>query len=108
MVWDLSFRFDVGVYRRTLPLEIRLKVLERDHYTCVYCDNNYRHDPSMLQIDHVIPWSVVKEHNYTNLFAACRDCNSSKSDQTLEDWLGEERAFVIRNRIMDKRFIYWM
>jgi 5-methylcytosine-specific restriction endonuclease McrA len=32
-------------------------------------------------VDHIIPWSIVKEHKIENLVTACAECNLGKSDK---------------------------
>lgn len=62
--------------RPALPSRLRFMVLRRDNYACRYCG---RKAPSVeLHIDHVEPWSKVREHKIDNLVAACRDCNLGK------------------------------
>ena len=34
------------------------------------------------EIDHIIPWSIVKEHKLDNLRVLCRDHNRGKSNKT--------------------------
>ena len=56
----------------------RLRVLERDNWTCVYC-----HKPLQgadASIDHTRPLALADGHDYTDdeLVAACRTCNSRK------------------------------
>ena len=67
--------------RRSIPAGMRFNVLRRDNFTCQYCG---RSAPDVeLHIDHVIPWSKVKEHKIDNLKVACSDCNLGKSDKLL-------------------------
>jgi len=60
----------------------RIKILERDNFTCQYCG---RKPPEVqLEIDHIHPKSkggVDKEHN---LRTSCRDCNIGKGDILLK------------------------
>jgi len=68
---------------RTIPSRIRFNVLKRDNFTCQYCG---RKAPDVeLHIDHIIPWSKVKEHKIENLQVACSDCNLGKSDKLLNE-----------------------
>jgi len=63
-------------HRPALPSRMRFMVLRRDNYTCRYCG---RKAPNVeLHVDHVEPWSKVREHKIDNLVAACRDCNLGK------------------------------
>ena len=67
--------------RRNIPAGMRFNVLRRDNFTCQYCG---RSAPDVeLHIDHVVPWSKVKEHKIDNLKVACSDCNLGKSDKML-------------------------
>lgn len=63
--------------------EIRLRILERDAWQCQYCGGT-----DDLTCDHIMPLARGGSNHDDNLTAACRSCNSSKSDKTLEEWLG--------------------
>jgi 5-methylcytosine-specific restriction endonuclease McrA len=54
--------------------KIRLKVLNRDAWTCNYCGE------SANEVDHVYPKSKGGEDTLDNLVAACRRCNIKKKD----------------------------
>ena len=54
--------------------KIRLKVLNRDAWTCTYCGE------SANEVDHVYPKSKGGEDTLDNLVAACRRCNIKKKD----------------------------
>lgn len=47
--------------------------------------------PDNSSIDHVIPLACGGTHTPDNLVAACRSCNSSKSDKLIEEWNWTER-----------------
>jgi len=47
---------------------------------CAYCSRSYE------CIDHVIPLSRGGSNWPANLMPACKSCNSSKGDKTLEEW----------------------
>ncbi|MFQ5431519.1 MAG: HNH endonuclease [Nitrospinota bacterium] len=63
----------------TVPFS-KKNVLRRDRKTCQYCGA----DNVELTIDHIIPRSVGGSSNWLNVVAACKRCNSKKSDRTLE------------------------
>ena len=64
---------------RNLPKSLRFKILRRDNFTCQYCG---RKAPQViLHVDHVIPWSIVKKHEESNLKTACLECNLGKSNK---------------------------
>lgn len=58
---------------------VRLKVLERDTWTCRYCSRPANH------VDHVLPKSRGGKDVLDNLVAACRRCNCSKGARTPEE-----------------------
>ncbi len=63
-------------HRATVPLS-RKAVLLRDGGRCQYCGG--RAD----SVDHVIPKSRGGRHSWDNVVAACRPCNTRKSDKLL-------------------------
>ncbi len=63
----------------TVPFS-KKNVLRRDRKTCQYCGAvNVE-----LTIDHIIPRSMGGSSNWLNVVAACKRCNSRKSDRTVE------------------------
>lgn len=67
--------------RRSIPPGLRFDVLRRDNYTCQICG---RSAPEVvLELDHKIPWSVVRKHEFDNLRVSCRECNRRKSDKII-------------------------
>jgi 5-methylcytosine-specific restriction endonuclease McrA len=64
-------------YRSRVPLSNRA-VLNRDKYTCAYCGKR------ASTVDHVHPKAKGGKHEWTNVVAACKGCNSKKADKTLE------------------------
>lgn len=53
---------------------------------CVYCG-----EPSS-EIDHIVPVSVSRSSDWTNLAPACDSCNSSKGAKSLLDFLAYRKA----------------
>lgn len=49
---------------------------------CAYCNERRR-----LELDHIEPLALGGEHDVDNAAAACKSCNSSKSDIPLLVWL---------------------
>lgn len=62
---------------------LRSAVFERDGFTCQYCGAVGRR----LECDHIIPASKGGYADMRNLTTACRDCNQSKRDTPLDEWL---------------------
>jgi hypothetical protein len=59
--------------RRTIPLAVRSKVMERDGYQCVECEAT-----DWLTLDHIWPYSKGGQDTVENLRVLCRSCNSAK------------------------------
>jgi|ERR1044072_3519228 hypothetical protein len=66
--------------------KIRLVVLERDSRICAYCGS------PAATVDHRNPRSRGGDNQLENLSAACRSCNSSKKDQTAEEFQSKREA----------------
>ncbi len=62
-----------------LSRRVRLGVLERDGYRCVYCGRSSRE--TALEVDHVRPRARGGSDHPTNLVTACVACNGGKSDR---------------------------
>jgi 5-methylcytosine-specific restriction endonuclease McrA len=68
--------------------DLRLAVYLRDGRACVYCQR----DASMgavLSLDHVIPVIHKGSNHPTNLVTACVNCNSSRQDRPMVEWLDQ-------------------
>lgn len=67
--------------KRTIPLKLRLRVLQRDNFKCVYCGASPATDPSIqLHIDHIVPFSKGGKTEINNLQTLCQNCNWGKGD----------------------------
>lgn len=65
-------------YRARAPLS-RQGVFARDAQRCQYCGSGAE------TLDHVLPRSRGGRHVWENLVAACRRCNHTKADRTLDE-----------------------
>lgn len=65
-------------YRARAPLS-RQGVFARDAHRCQYCGRGAE------TLDHVLPRSRGGRHVWENLVAACRPCNHTKADRTLDE-----------------------
>ena len=66
---------------RYIPASIRVSVLNRDNYKCVFCGRNSKQ--VSLEIDHIIPFSKGGNNNLDNLQTLCFDCNMGKGARQL-------------------------
>ncbi len=55
----------------------RTNVFLRDRFKCQYCG-----DEGKLTFDHVVPRSAGGATSWTNIVAACDDCNARKANRT--------------------------
>lgn len=56
-------------------------IFEKFNHTCAYCAN------PATDLDHVIPISRGGPDTESNLVAACKSCNCSKGNKTIEEWI---------------------
>lgn len=61
--------------------KIRLEVLKRDNFKCVYCGKSAFE--TKLHIDHIIPISKNGNNKIENLQTLCEVCNLSKSNKII-------------------------
>jgi 5-methylcytosine-specific restriction enzyme A len=67
---------------RYIPLSIRVDVLSRDGYKCVFCGRNSKE--VTLEIDHIIPFAGGGSNKSDNLQTLCFDCNRGKGSRKLK------------------------
>lgn len=65
--------------KRNIPLKLRLDVLKRDQFRCIFCGRSPATESGVaLHIDHKIPFSKGGRTEIGNLQTLCRDCNLGK------------------------------
>ena len=70
---------------RNIPLNLRLRVLTRDNFRCVFCGKSPATDlGTRLHIDHIIPFSKGGKSTLENLQTLCEECNLGKSNTYIE------------------------
>jgi 5-methylcytosine-specific restriction endonuclease McrA len=75
----VRLRYFVKVpFERRSPVN-RRAVFTRDNHRCQYCDRLAE------SIDHIHPRSRGGKHEWTNVVACCRRCNTSKGDRLLDE-----------------------
>ena len=82
-----------------IPLNLRRRIIERDGYYCVYCDEDLR--DAEIHMDHVIPESKGGPTTYDNLQVTCRKCNLAKGVLTESEFMNRlrTRAMNILNKL---------
>jgi len=65
--------------KRNIPLKLRLSVLKRDQFRCIFCGRSPAIESGVaLHIDHKTPFSKGGKTELENLQTLCRDCNLGK------------------------------
>lgn len=75
-------------YKRASPS--RKNILKRDKYSCQYCGIDLC--DKTATIDHITPRSKGGASSWTNMVAACKDCNLHKGNKTPKEAKMELRA----------------
>jgi len=71
---------------RNVSVSLRLRVLNRDNFTCVFCGKSPATDfGTKLHLDHIIPFSKGGKSTLENLQTLCEECNLGKSDSQIEN-----------------------
>ncbi len=73
----------------------RLAIYLRDGLACAYCGATIE-DGAMLTLDHIIPHCEGGSNAETNLVTACRKCNSSRANRTVEGFAGAIANYLNR------------
>lgn len=67
---------------RNIPLSLRLEVLSRDKFRCVFCGKSPATDiGTKLHIDHCVPFASGGKSSLENLQTLCEECNLGKSNR---------------------------
>lgn len=74
--------------RINLPPSVRIAVLLKHGFRCVYCGAT--REDTKIEVDHVIPVCKGGTNDEGNLVAACRECNAGKSGKLLLDILDSD------------------
>ena len=73
--------------------EKRLAIYLRDGLACAYCRDSVE-SGAELTLDHVIPHSHGGKNGADNLVTACRKCNSSRGNRSVEDFADAVSAYL--------------
>ncbi len=69
---------------RTIPLSVRVKVLSKDNFRCIFCGKSPATDiGTKLHIDHIVPFSSGGTNTLENLQTLCEECNLGKSNRVV-------------------------
>lgn len=81
---------------------LREAIFRREEWQCFYCLQKIR--GHWAGLDHVIPQALGGDSTYRNVVACCHECNSVKSDFSVEEHLRKlYRAGRLTSRELDDR-----
>lgn len=93
----------------------KYKMWEESNHTCIYCGKTVGVVDFLqgfgVEVEHIIPRSVLFDDSFTNKVCACRECNQQKGNRTAYDFVasrgeGELQAYIERiNTLADKKAI---
>jgi hypothetical protein len=71
---------------RNINWRLRFLVMRRDNFKCKSCGRSPANDANtILQVDHIIPWSTGGESVLENLQTLCLKCNVGKSNLPFDE-----------------------
>lgn len=76
--------------RKTLPLELKKALYEKQHGVCVACGEELGSEWKKIHIDHIIPFKLVGDElndNYQVLCDVCNECKSARIDYIFKSML---------------------
>jgi hypothetical protein len=82
---DIDIWIGAGEASRTVGSSQRQRIFTRDGHVCRYCGE----DEGPFEIDHMFPFSRGGGDEDENLVVACKKCNRSKGDLTIDEWGGQ-------------------
>lgn len=69
---------------RWIRKEKRREIYERDGFQCLICEKDLKlAGPSEITLDHAVPRKLGGSNEASNLFTACRPCNSRRRDKSI-------------------------
>lgn len=92
VITETAWTLPVVAKRKPISPALARLVREKTGETCFYCDSPFSSDPASdrrATVDHVFPVSRGGTNDINNLVTACWQCNRSKSDMLVHEWLGE-------------------
>jgi len=81
----LAGHFKGGSYRKSGTASrgagwkiIKLKIKQRDNYTCQNCGIKEEHVEQYLQVHHIVPYKCTQDNSENNLITLCSKCHALK------------------------------
>ena len=96
---------EMGI-RPTLSRIRKYKMWEESQHQCFYCGKSISCADFLngadVEVEHIIPRSILFDDSYSNKVCACRECNQSKGNLTAIEFIesrGEAEVVAYQNRV---------
>ncbi|MCQ2341114.1 MAG: type II CRISPR RNA-guided endonuclease Cas9 [Paludibacteraceae bacterium] len=96
---------EMGI-RPTLSRIRKYKMWEESEHQCFYCGKSISCADFLngadVEVEHIIPRSILFDDSYSNKVCACRECNHSKGNLTAIEFIesrGEAEVVAFKNRV---------
>lgn len=96
---------EMGI-RPTLSRIRKYKMWEESQHQCFYCGKSISCADFLngadVEVEHIIPRSILFDDSFSNKVCACRECNQSKGNLTAIEFIesrGEEEVIAYQNRV---------
>lgn len=93
----------------------KYKLWEETDHICIYCGNTVNVKEFLLgfgvEVEHIIPRSVLFDDSFSNKACACRECNKEKDNRTAFDYMSSKtnndlQAYIERiNDLVERKKI---
>ena len=94
---NISTKLEEKIPRTTLKKADFDEIIKLQESTCFYCEKT----GDEFAQEHFVPWNYVFDTQSFNIVAACKDCNSSKSDRLSDkEYL---KKILVRNKNLQKK-----
>lgn len=105
---------EYGLYPTRSRIQ-KYKMWEESEHTCIYCGATVNVVEFLLgsgvEVEHIIPRSLLFDNSFSNKVCSCRKCNQEKGNRTAYDFMisrgdGELSAYVERvNDLAERKMI---
>jgi ribosomal protein S27AE len=99
----LKISKQISKKRPHLSETIKKKVAASQSWNCAICKKQLSHT---YQIDHKIPWHIIKSHEFSNLQALCPNCHAEKTANDLIVSLNNSKKFEIKTTLCTRCGIF--
>ena len=91
----------------------KYKMWEESEHVCIYCGKTVDVKEFLLgfgvEVEHIIPRSVIFDDSFANKVCSCRECNKNKGNRTAYDYMktkneGDFQAYIERINDLSEKY----